>query len=144
MTTMSLTVRDPQEMTVAVSGPGDANTLIICSGQGETALSWLYDAYSTITYTFLVGPALQPRQFIRAIASAAIAKVHFSIVGSTGTGESGRWNILSVDADWDDESGQVEVRVDVELTAGKDATINLSGLAYHVSILAAVPDIETA
>jgi hypothetical protein len=131
-------------MTVAVSGPEDANTLILCAGLAKPSLS-AHEDDRTVTYTLLVGPVLQRREFVRAAASAAIAKMYFSIdSGSTGTGVSAHWNILSVEADWDDESSQVEVRVEVELIAGTDTSISLTGFAYNVSILAAIPPGEAS
>ena len=49
------------------------------------------------------------------------------------------WEILGVDADWDDESGQVELRIEAQVTSkgtGQEAAI--SGIGFHVTILAAI------
>ena len=51
------------------------------------------------------------------------------------------WQITDADADWDDESGQVELRIEatVEISGGQNNNIAISGFAFHVTILAAVP-----
>ena len=49
------------------------------------------------------------------------------------------WSITGIDADWDDESGQVELRVEVSLAAsGLNNRVGIAGLAFQVTILAAV------
>ena len=53
------------------------------------------------------------------------------------------WHIVSVDSDWDDESGQVEVQVEtrVEIHADPQTYLvaSLNGISYQVNILAALP-----
>jgi hypothetical protein len=49
------------------------------------------------------------------------------------------WQILGVDADWDDESGQVEVRIEAQVDySGSNKSAFINGFAFHVTILAAV------
>jgi hypothetical protein len=49
------------------------------------------------------------------------------------------WSITGIDADWDDESGQVELRVEVSvLVSGLNNRATIGGLAFQVTILAAV------
>jgi hypothetical protein len=44
-----------------------------------------------------------------------------------------------VDADWDDESGQVELRIEAEvICSGPNQSATINGFAFHVTILAAV------
>ncbi len=45
--------------------------------------------------------------------------------------------VVSVEADWDDESGRVEVRVEVLLSSSLTA-INVDQLRYWVTILAQI------
>jgi uncharacterized beta-barrel protein YwiB (DUF1934 family) len=81
----------------------------------------------------LVGPVFTKKQFVQANRTASFTKTGFSTSNAT-------WQILGVDADWDDESGRVEVRIEAQADsagAGKNATIG--GFAFHVTILAAVP-----
>ena len=47
---------------------------------------------------------------------------------------------LDVDADWDDESGQVELRIEAQVGCqGLDQAVGINGFAFTVTILAAVP-----
>jgi hypothetical protein len=49
------------------------------------------------------------------------------------------WQILSIDADWDDESGQVELRIEAEvISTGNNQLASILGFTFHVTILAAV------
>ena len=50
------------------------------------------------------------------------------------------WNIVDVDADWDDESGQVELRIEAQVSClGSNQSASINGFAFHVTILAALP-----
>jgi len=50
------------------------------------------------------------------------------------------YNIWDVDADWDDESGQVELRIEAEVgTFSADGHVSMNAFAFHVTILAALP-----
>jgi hypothetical protein len=44
--------------------------------------------------------------------------------------------INSVEADWDDESGRAEVRVEIYATASASANISINQFRYWVTILA--------
>lgn len=133
-------LNNPQEMTVVVSGPEDANRLIICTGEAEI-ISSASESNNVKTYTFLVGPTLERRQFFRAIVSAGLTRPSFRILPGASTTDhiSATWNVVSADADWDDESGQVEVRVEVQVAAGPSTQGELRGFSYNVSILAVLP-----
>jgi hypothetical protein len=49
-------------------------------------------------------------------------------------------SITNVDADWDDESGQVELRIEAQASVyGTGQSANILGFLFHVSILAVVP-----
>jgi hypothetical protein len=50
----------------------------------------------------------------------------------------GAWRILSVDGDLDDESGQVELRIEAQAECFGDESVRIDGFAFHVTILAAV------
>ena len=50
------------------------------------------------------------------------------------------WDIVDVDADWDDESGQVELRIEAQVgCSGLNQSASINGFAFHVTILAALP-----
>ena len=127
-------IRNLQQMEVAVSGPDEANRLIIIDGQFDTGNIVADSVYRTNNQTFsvLLGPKLTHRQFLRAIATASFARTE--TVGHT------MYNIWDVDADWDDESGQVELRIEADVgvfSASGHASMN--AFAFHVTILAAIP-----
>ncbi len=48
--------------------------------------------------------------------------------------------INSVEADWDDESGRVEVRVEIFVTVGAGIAAGVSQIRYWVTILAQIAD----
>jgi len=120
-----------QQMEVAVNGPDGATHLILCTGVAD------FVSGSHETYTFLVGPQISRRQFVGAIVSGTLATIQVHEKNPTGenAGVELGANLLLIDADYDDECGQVKVRVEVS------ASIAMTKLAisYNVSILAELP-----
>ena len=49
--------------------------------------------------------------------------------------------ITDIDADWDDESGKVQLRLEVSAMAGgpPNNLVNITGITFQVSVLAALP-----
>jgi len=117
-----------QQMEVAVNGPDGATHLILCTGVADLG------SVSHETCTFLVGPQLSRRQFVGAIASGALSAIQAYDKDPAGDHADGELeaNLVSMDADYDDESGQVKVRAEV---SSSKATTKL-GISYNVSILA--------
>ena len=121
-----------QQMEVAVNGPDGATHLILCTGVVEL------DSISHRTYTFLVGPQISRRQFVGAIVSGALSRIQGYDKNSAGDHadvELGA-NLVLIDANYDDESGQVEVRVEVS----SDIAMTKLAISYNVSILAEMPN----
>lgn len=79
------------------------------------------------TYTCLVGPVLREDEVMGATCLPSIARLESSILGTT------QCVIESCEADWDEESEQVELRVQVS-AAGAAAKIQI---LFSVTILAA-------
>lgn len=134
-------IQDLQQMDVVVAGPDDANHLFIIDGQFDTSLTigsqGTNFATAKETFSVLIGPKLGNRQFVRAIATASIVKTQ---IGSIAPGGFANWNIIDVDADWDDESGQVELRIEAQVTClGSNQNASINGFAFHATILAALP-----
>ena len=127
-------IENLQQMEVVVSGPDEANRLIIIDGQFSTG-NIRADSLSRTnkqTFSVLLGPKLTNRQFLRAIATASFAR--------TETFGHTMCNIWDVDADWDDESGQVELRIEAEVGAfSSSGHASMNAIAFHVTILAAIP-----
>ena len=134
-------IQDLQQMDVVVAGPDDANHLFIIDGQFDATLIIASQGpnFSTAkeTFSMLIGPKLANRQFVPAIATASIAKPQ---IGNIKTGGFAAWNIVDADADWDDESGQVELRIEAQVDCmGANQNVTINGFAFHVTILAALP-----
>ena len=124
-----------QQIEAAVSGPDGANRLFIITGIIPTNLS----TNTTIkeTFTFLIGPTLTRRQFVRAIATASLNRIFLFYSGGGGSTQiNSNWSVESVDADWDDESGQVEVRVEVLVITGGTGSTGVTSIGFHATILA--------
>ena len=127
-------IKNLQQMEVVVSGPDEANRLIIIDGQLDTGNITAdgIDRTNKQTFSVLLGPKLTNRQFLRAIATASFAR--------TETFGHTMCNIWDVDADWDDESGQVELRIEAEVGAfSGSGHASMNAFAFHVTILAAIP-----
>ena len=88
----------------------------------------------TETWTFFVGPNLTRTQFYRAIGTASVSFQTMDILGAPA---GFTVQIVSVEADWDDESERVEVRVEVLLSSSL-TSINITQLRYWVTILAQI------
>jgi hypothetical protein len=120
-----------QQMEVAINGPDGATHLILCAGVANLG------PISHETYTFLVGPQLSQCQFVGAIASDALSGNQASgpkLVEEDIDEELGA-NLISMDANYDDESGQVKLSAEVT----SSITMTKVGISYNVSILAELP-----
>jgi hypothetical protein len=133
-------IQNLQQIEAVVAGPDDANRLFIIDGQIDAAFTTrstgndLNAVSKKELFTALVGPVFKRRQFLQANAIASVAKMELD----TGEGGQGTWRILSVDADWDDESGQVELRIEVMAECFGQQSVIIQGFAFHVTILAAI------
>ena len=134
-------IQDLQQLDVVVAGPDDANHLFIIDGQFDASLAIGSQgsnfATAKETFSVLIGPKLANRQFVRAIATASIVKTQ---IGNLAQGGLANWNIIDVDADWDDESGQVELRIEAQVNcSGSNQSASINAFAFHVTVLAALP-----
>jgi hypothetical protein len=120
-----------QQMEVAVHGPDGATHLILCTGIAG------FDSVSHEMYTFLVGPKLSRRRFVGAIASGALSMIQLDDQDSLEANDEAEWkaNLISIDANYDDETGQVKVRAEVS----SSKTMKRIGISYNVNILAELP-----
>jgi hypothetical protein len=134
-------IENLQQLDVIVAGPDDANHLFIIDGRIDASLAIGSQgsnfATAKETFSVLIGPKLANRQFVRAIGTASIVKTQIANIAQGGVAT---WNIVDVDADWDDESGQVELRIEAQVNSlGSNQSASISGFAFHVTILAALP-----
>jgi hypothetical protein len=133
-------IQNPQQIEAVVAGPEDADRLFVIDGQFDGGVFAGSQGPGFVqqkeTFSVLVGPVLTRKQFFRAIATASLAKTSFSI---NATPANFGWQILNVDADWDDESGQVELRIEAAVNcSGQNNNSSINGFVFHVTILAAV------
>ena len=134
-------VESLQTMEVGVSGPDGANRMYITTGLVVTGLGQFSQTGATSTkkenYAVLIEPTLTTGQFRRAIASASLAQVSFTDF-NPGENDGVRWEVEEVDADYDDESGQVELRFTLEIQVQGSAVVILNTVAFTVTTLAEV------
>lgn len=133
-------VQNRQTIEAGVAGPDGANRLFIVTGQFDASVGVFSQSNSqtqqTQTFTVLVGPVLTRQQFIKASGTASIAKTTMGILQVPANPS---WLMVSVDADWDDESGQVEVRIEVSVAmSGNNNSNFIQGMMFQATILAAV------
>lgn len=120
-----------QQMEVAVNGPDGATHLILCTGVANLSL------VNHETYTFLVGPQISRRQFVGAIASGALSTIQGyarNPIADNAIAQRGA-DLVFIDANFDDESGQVKVSAEVSCSI----TMTKLAISYNVSILAELP-----
>jgi hypothetical protein len=120
-----------QQMEVAVNGPDGATHLILCTGIASLG------SFNHQTFTFLVGPSLSRRQFVGAIASGALSTIQLhekDIIDDHANIEL-ETNLLSIDASYDEERGQVKI---IAVVSSSISMMKLS-ISYNVNILAELP-----
>ena len=124
-------IDNPQEMEVVVSGPGKANRLFIFTGTAVFTFKGTSNDWSRNTISFLIPDhKFSPGQFLRGIATASLASI-----SNNSVAQNAGWAVDSVDADWDDESGLIEVRAKL---AARDTDGFINRMAYQVTVLAAL------
>ena len=129
-------IQNLQQIEAVVAGPDGANRLFTVCGQFNVNVSAFSSgpfAQQAETFTVLVGPVFTRQQFFRAVCTATIAKKNSRVQIVPG---DFAWLIVGSDADWDDESGQVELRIEVQVsTSGNGNFASIAGLAFQVTIL---------
>jgi hypothetical protein len=135
-----------QDIEAVVSGPGGANRLYTCRGQAVLGMQLFSNQNKRETWTFLVGPVL-PQRFLRGTASVSVASYatfiepQTSVDPQTGIATTSLFNLWysldfqSVEADWDDESGRTEMRVEIQISTGS-IHYNLAKIGYEATVLA--------
>jgi hypothetical protein len=125
---------EEQVLEAVVTGPDGANRLFTCTGIANVQMLVDRGQQQTETWTFLVGPTLTHTQVYRAMGTASVS---FQTVEIQGAPAGFTVHVVSVEANWDDESERVEMRV--ELFVGSDAaSVNINQLRYWVTILAQI------
>lgn len=130
-------IQNLQQLEVVVGGPDGANRMLTIHGQFDVSVSAIGTAnnvsQATNTYRLLVGPVLTRQQFYRAIGIASLSKtqVNINIVPAICN-----ISINDFDADWDDETGQVELKIDISAsTFSQNNSTSINGIAFQATIL---------
>jgi hypothetical protein len=136
-------VQNLQQIEAVVAGPDGANRLFTTTGQLNVGFGAFSQGPGQVqqkeTFTVLIGPVLTRQQFFRAIATASLSNAASNLQSAPPS--SVAWSIIGIDADWDDESGQVELRVEVQVTvSGQSNSATIGSLAFQATILAALGD----
>ena len=134
-------IQNLQQLEAVVAGPDGANRLYVVNGQLPAAIN-VYSqgpfAQQKETFTVLLGPVLTRQQFFRSVSTASLTNTNFNVNSANPNGCN--WQIINADADWDDESGQVELRIEVFVGAsGNNTSAAINGLGFNVTILASLP-----
>ena len=124
-----------QVLEAVVAGPDGANRLYTVTGAAGVGINVSGGQQQTQTWTFLVGPTFARGQFYRAIGTASVSFQNLNVQTAPFSFQVA---INSVEADGDDESGRVEVRVEVFLTANAATRMDINQLRYWVTILAQI------
>jgi hypothetical protein len=135
-------IHNLQQMEVGINGPDGATRLFIVNGQFDPQLN-LRSGGGPVAqnqvFTLLIGPPLTRQQFIRAIGTASLAQMIVNLRVADLVNQEFGWRISDTDADWDDESSRVELRLEIYLTVtGIDNTVLSGAVAFQVMILAAI------
>lgn len=120
-----------QQMEVAVNGPDGATHLILCTGVANLG------SVQHEVVTFFVGPQISRRRYVGVIASGAFSMIQTHEKDSIGGNPNGEFgaNLVSIDAYYDEEAGQVKVQAKVLF----DAAMTKLAISYNVNILAELP-----
>ena len=127
----------PQQIEAVVSGPDGANRLFICTGYAPT-VGGASPSEARETFVFHIGPTLTRQQMIRAIATASIVQFQIWAVGGTNALPQSQWRVVSADADWDDEDGRVQARIELAALGTTNVHAYIGKTAYQVTILAEI------
>ena len=132
-----------QNISVLSNGPDGANTLFITTGLMVCGLSQNNptgsgNANSETFSATLDQPLLTAAQFRRAIASASLASINSSFPASaSASGSANSCATTSVEAHFDDESGRVQLLVDLQVGAAF-GSVELFSIGFFVMTTAAV------
>jgi hypothetical protein len=132
-------IQNLQELEIEVSGPDPANRLFIINGIAVAQLFASAAAGSSAsqqeTFTVHVGPELESGQFVGAVANASPAAFQY-FMGDPPSAQ-GVWRVTNVDADFDDDAGKTQLRIEARVEVfGTQASIQ--SIAFEATILAAL------
>jgi hypothetical protein len=123
METRIATAERVKEFELSVSGPDRTNRLLAIAGTIVTPeMSPGTDEVQRETYTCLVGPKLFDHQFLAASCLASIGNIDVRGFDTVQCSVD-NWHV-----EWDDESGQVELAVEVSIVGGRAVVTIMYGV----------------
>ena len=137
-------ISNKQSFEVIIQDADGANRMIICTGKLGVFLN-AADNTATgngvtqkETYKALIDPQLDAGQFRRALVVASFDGIEYRDNDPTQR-DSVQWVIEEAQADFDDESGQVELRVSLMLhVRGIGSSARFRSISFQVTTIAAV------
>jgi hypothetical protein len=134
-----ITIESQQTALVeGITGPDGATQMYITTGFVQLSGG---QQNTTISYSGLVEPTLTAGQFRRAIVTAAPATLAVWQMGMPPAGAaqpvSARWSVSSADADWDDESGKIELQFETQTSGDPALYTVVERLSFQVLIFVA-------
>ena len=128
------TIESQQTVLVeGLTGPNGATQMYITTGFIQ-----LQGGGQNVTLEFsgLIEPTLTAGQFRRAIVTASPATL---AVWQTGMSQNvgARWSVNSADADWDDETGKIQLQFETQTSGDQMLYTVVERLSFQVMIFAA-------
>lgn len=120
-----------------LTGPDGATQMYITTGfiqlQGG-------QQNATLEFSGLIEPTLTAGQFRRAIVTASPATLAVWQMGMPPVGAaqnvSARWSVNSADADWDDETGKIELQFETQTSGDQMLYTVVERLSFQVMVFA--------
>ncbi len=137
-------ISNKQSFEVIIQDVDGANRMIVCTGKLNVFLNATDNTASgngvtkKETFTALIDPQLEAGQFKRALAMASLAGINYFDNDPTQR-DGARWEIEDAQADFDDESGQVELRVSLMVNPrGIGSSAGIQSISFQVTTIASV------
>lgn len=132
------TIESQQTVLVeGLTGPDGATQMYITTGFIQ-----LQGGQQNVTLEFsgLIEPTLTAGQFRRAIVTAAPATLAVWQMGMPPVGAtqnvSARWSVNSADADWDDETGKIQLQFETQTSGDPMLYTVVERLSFQVMVFA--------
>ena len=128
-------LHNAQEMEVCVCGPNGANRLFIYTGTavfefGGTWQESMGDTFVKGYLYFKVGRQFTRGQVLQVLATGALASI-----SNGGPANNAGWAVDSVEAYWDEKSGQIELKAELGV---RDTDGWIHRFAYQINVLTKV------
>jgi hypothetical protein len=117
------------------TGAGPSRVTVV-TGIMPVSLSASGNQSQSGSFKALVDPQLNPGQFIK---STATASVNTLTINTTALANTAQWSISEVEATFDDESRQVQLRIDATIASGNANSFSvLQAFGFQVTTLAKI------